>query len=139
MERNGNKVVAPECLMLESGLKMNLNWMAPIAPNAQPMRYVVPENFVLVQHDDPYPDWDSLSKSKTVEIIEREPERRLRNTVTAPPFVGCGRKRNPVFILKANVLSTLGSWTKKCGSERGTDSGQCFICADCAIEKGYRW
>jgi len=106
---------------------MDLNWLAPIAQSAQPQRYaasscVAPTNFVFQLWDDPVPDF-----SAQIEVIERK------------TFVGCGRKRNPVFILKANLLSTLGSWTKKCGSERGTDSGQFFICADCAIEKGYRW
>ena len=27
----------------------------------------------------------------------------------------------------------------RCGSEKGADSGQYFICPDCAVKFGYRW
>ena len=52
------------------------------------------------------------------------------------PFVGCGLRVNPIYILRANgSLSLPRHWTKKCGSERGTDSGQHFICSNCALRR----
>jgi hypothetical protein len=116
------------------------DYLAPIAQGAQPMHYATC-SFIAppVWWDDPVPNWNSTPESD-VEIIERKPN-RLRNVIAgyAPPFVGCGRKLNPIFILRATgLLSALRPWTKKCGSEKGT-SGQFFICADCAIKYGYRW
>jgi len=88
-------------------------------------------------------DWGIPKSEMLVEFIERaEPERRLLRApqATQIPFVGCGRKQNPIFILRtAGSLSALRHWTKKCGSERGVDSGQYFICTDCALIYGYRW
>lgn len=60
--------------------------------------------------------------------------------IPTTPFVGCGQKRNPIHVLSARgKLSIAKSWTKKCGSEKGIDSGQFFICPDCALLYGYRW
>jgi hypothetical protein len=85
-----------------------------------------------------------ISKAEFVlELSERaKPVERLHNNVTAnpAPFIGCGRKRKPIHILSApDKLTPPRNWTEKCGSERGVDSGQHFICPDCAARYGYRW
>ncbi len=121
-----------------------MDWLAPIPPSAQPQRYaassfVAPTNFIFQQWDDPTPVW-TAPKSESIEIIECEPKRRLRNTVTAPPFVGCGREHNPTYILSAFRSHAVEKpWSKKCGTERGADSGQYFICLYCAKMYGYLW
>jgi len=87
-------------------------------------------------------DWGIPKSELFVEVVERSKQHLLRNYVqkSLVPFVGCGEKVNPVYILRANgKLSSLRNWTKKCGSEKGTDSGQYFICPDCALVFGYRW
>jgi hypothetical protein len=87
-------------------------------------------------------DWGIPKSEMLVEIIERKPKRLLHNPIATSylPFIGCGRKQNPVFILRAKgSLSALRTWTRKCGSEKGVDTGQYFICPDCAILYGYRW
>jgi hypothetical protein len=76
-----------------------------------------------------------------VEVVERTEQHVLRNydQKLQASFIGCESRVNPVYVLRANgSLSTARTWTKKCGSERGTDSGQYFICADCALIFGYR-
>jgi hypothetical protein len=55
------------------------------------------------------------------------------------PFDSCRRKVNPVYILRANgSLSAVCYWSKKCGTEKGTDSGQYFFCFDCVLKFEYR-
>jgi len=87
-------------------------------------------------------DWGVPESEMVVETIERKPKRLLRDTSQGhqAAFVGCRQKRNPIYILGPNGL-VLGpkSWTRKCGAERGEDSGQYFVCPDCALLYGYRW
>jgi len=87
-------------------------------------------------------DWGIPKSELFVEVVERTEQRLLRNyeQKLQVPFVGCGVRANPVYILRANgKLSTLHYWSQKCGSERGTESGQYFVCSDCALIFGYRW
>ena len=85
-------------------------------------------------------DWGVPESEMVVEIIERKPKKLLRDTTQAhqAAFLGCRQKRNPIYILGLNGL-VLGpkSWTKKCGAEIGEDSGQFFVCFDCALLHGY--
>ncbi|SRR6266404_2056167 len=88
-------------------------------------------------------DWGIPNSEMFVEVIEPPKAKRfLRNAPLSAAFitfVGCGKKRNPIHILHAGSLSGVHHWTKKCGSERGVDSGQYFICHDCAVIYGYCW
>jgi len=88
-------------------------------------------------------DWGIPKSEMLVEFIEwAKPKRRLQGAPQTAliPFVGCGRKQNPIFILRTyGSLSAVRLSTRKCGSERGVDSGQYFICSDCALIYGYGW
>jgi hypothetical protein len=87
-------------------------------------------------------DWGIPKSELFVEVIERTKQHLLRNyeQKLLVPFVGCGLKVNPIYILRADgSLSAARPWSKKCGAEPGTDSGQYFICSDCALISGYRW
>lgn len=88
-------------------------------------------------------DWGIPKSELFVEVIERTTQHLLRNydQKLLVPFVGCGAKVNRVYILRARngSLSSLRHWSKKCGSERGADSGEYFICPDCALIFGYCW
>lgn len=88
------------------------------------------------------PDWGIPKSELFVEVVKRSEKHLLRNyeQKLQVPFVGCGLKVNPVYILRpSRSLSAELHWTKKCGSEKGTDSGEYFICPDCALIFGYRW
>jgi len=85
-------------------------------------------------------DWGIPKSELFVEVVERTEQHVLRNyeQKLLVPFVGCGSKANPVHIIRANGrLSAERNWTRKCGSEKGTDSGEYFICRECALIFGY--
>jgi hypothetical protein len=140
---------------------VDLNWLAPTPPSAQPLRYatsswVAPENLALSvaaataskaqekvvfpQWNDAVPDWSILrSNEMIIEIVERKSLRGTGQSSHAP-FVGCGKKHKPTYILSAiRPHAVERPWRKKCGSERGVDSGQYFTCPDCAVLYGYLW
>jgi hypothetical protein len=97
---------------------------------------------VSIHKEEEASDWGIPRSEMLVEIIERKSKRRLHNpvSVSVVAFEGCGRRQNPIFILRATgKLSALRNWTEKCGAERGIDSGQYFICSDCAFLYGYSW
>ena len=87
-------------------------------------------------------DWDIPKAELVIELTESpKPIEQLQAATANPsPFIGCGQKRNPTYILSASgKLSPPKNWTKKCGRERGVDSGQFFVCPDCVARCGYRW
>jgi len=107
---------------------VDLNWLAPTPPSAQPLRYATSVLLCLRIR---------LPTNGTTWLpIGRSPQ-ACPATNYAPFRVVAGTKA-PSSFSRLMVPSASRDWTRN-AVEKGTDSGQFFVCPDCAISRGYHW
>jgi hypothetical protein len=107
-----------------------MDWMTQIPPSAQPPRYVMPENFVFVQHDDPYPNFAAIATDASpITSVQKLP--------------GCLENKAEWECVDSNAtkIRSLHGWVL-CGytvRDPLTWEPILVLCDACCHKRGYRW